>query len=184
TRIAPGSYLAPSGDRPALTVRGSDITLDLRGVELVGTADRLRPDTFTGTGVAIDGGSNVVIRGGTIRGYRVGVHATAVRGLRLLALDASHGYKPRLMSGIEKESLVDWMSFHQNDANEWLAKGSGIYLDGVTGGEIKGVTVRQGLNGLLMTRTDSLRIWNSNFSHNSGLGIGMYRSSHNTVMHN
>ncbi|MGD9523617.1 MAG: NosD domain-containing protein [Gemmatimonadales bacterium] len=184
TRIAPGSYLAPSGDRPALTVRGSDITLDLRGVELVGTADRLRPDTFTGTGVAIDGGSNVVIRGGTIRGYRVGVHATAVRGLRLLDLDASHGYKPRLMSGIEKESLVDWMSFHQNDANEWLAKGSGIYLDGVTGGEIKGVTARQGLNGLLMTRSDSLRIWNSNFSYNSGLGIGMYRSSHNTVMHN
>jgi hypothetical protein len=40
------------------------------------------------------------------------------------------------------------------------------------------------MNGLLMTQTDSLLVWNNDFSFNSGLGIGMYRSSHNRVMHN
>ena len=40
------------------------------------------------------------------------------------------------------------------------------------------------MNGLLLVRTNRLRIWNNDFSFNSGLGIGMYRSSDNVVMHN
>lgn len=184
TRIAPGSYAAPAAGGPVITVRGSRVTLDLRGVELVGHPDRARPDRFAGTAIVVDSGVQVTIRGGTIRGYKIAIHATGTTGLRLLDLDLSHNWKPRLLSGIEKESLVDWMSFHQNDRNEWLAKGAAIYLDGVTGGEIKGVTGRQGMNGLLMTRTTRMLIWNNDLSFNSALGIGMYRSSHNRILHN
>lgn len=184
TRIAPGSYAAPAAGGPVITVRGSRVTLDLRGVELVGHPDRARPDRFAGTAIVVDSGVQVTIRGGTIRGYKIAIHATGTRDLRLLDLDLSHNWKPRLLSGIEKESLVDWMSFHQNDRNEWLAKGAAIYLDGVTGGEIKGVTGRQGMNGLLMTRTTRMLIWNNDLSFNSALGIGMYRSSHNRILHN
>ena len=36
----------------------------------------------------------------------------------------------------------------------------------------------------MMTRSNGLRIWNNDFSFNSGLGVGMYRSSNNTIMHN
>ena len=183
-RIEPGSYMAPAGERAAMTIRGDGVTVDLRGVELVGTADRLRPDLFSGTGIAVEGGRQVTVRGGSVRGYKVGLLATGTDTLRLLDVTASHNWKPRLYSGIEKESLVDWMSFHQNEKREWLARGAGIYLEDVTGGEIKGVTVRRGQNGLLMTRTTGLRVWNSDFSFNSGLGIGMYRSSHNVIMHN
>lgn len=184
TRIAPGSYLAPSGDAPAMTIRGDTITVDLRGVELVGTADRLHPDQFSGTGIMIDGGSNITVRGGGARGYKVALHAKGTHNLTVRDIDLSYHWKSHLLSGIEKESLVDWMSFHKNDDNEWLAKGAAIYLDGVTGGEIRGVTARQGMNGLLMTRTTGLTIWNNSFSYNSGLGVGMYRSSNNTIMHN
>ncbi|HET9065727.1 MAG TPA: right-handed parallel beta-helix repeat-containing protein [Gemmatimonadales bacterium] len=184
TRIAPGSYLAPSSERAAMTIEGDNITVDLQGVELVGTSDRSRPDRFSGTGIRVIGGNKVTVRGGAAHGYKVALHATGTHDLILRDLDLSYNWKPRLMSGIEKESLVDWMSFHQNDKNEWLAKGAAIYLDGVTGGEVKGVTARQGLNGLLMTRTTHLKIWNNDFSYNSGLGIGMYRSSDNRIMHN
>ena len=38
----------------------------------------------------------------------------------------------------------------------------------------------QGMNGLMLVRTNGLRIWNNNFSFNSGLGIGLYRSSGNS----
>src|SRR5690606_15828502 len=34
------------------------------------------------------------------------------------------------------------------------------------------------------TRSDSLKVWNNDFSFNSALGIGMYRSSYNTIAHN
>lgn len=184
TRIAPGRYLAPAGDSVALVVRGTNLTVDLRGVELVGHDDRTHPDRFVGTGVLIDGGQGVTVRGGVVRGYKVALRATGVRDLHLLDLDLSHNWKPRLYSGIEKESLIDWMSYHQNEHREWLAKGAGIYLEDVTGGEVRGVTVRQGVNGLLMTRTTGVRVWNSDFSYNSGLGIGMYRSTRDTIMHN
>ena len=40
------------------------------------------------------------------------------------------------------------------------------------------------MNGLLMTRTTRMRVWNNDFSFNSALGIGMYRSSHNQLLHN
>jgi parallel beta-helix repeat protein len=184
TRIAPGSYLAPSDDAPAMTIRGSEVTVDMRGVELVGSADRFHPDAFLGTGIAIEGGRGVTVRGGSIRGYKVGILARGTRGLTLRDTDLSHNWKVRLHSGIEKESLIDWMSFHQNENDEWLEKGAAIYLVDVTGGEVRGATVRQGMNGLLMVRTDSMTVWNNDFSYNSALGIGMYRSSHNILMHN
>jgi len=184
TRIAPGVYVAPANGDPVLTIRGSDITVDLRGVTLVGNPDRTRPDQFSGTAIVIDGGSNVTVRGVNVRGYKLAIRATGTRNLRLLEMDLSHNWKPRLYSGIEKESLVDWMSFHQNEKGEWQDRGAAIYLEDIRGGEIRGVTARQGMNGLLMTRSDSLKVWNNDFSFNSALGIGMYRSSHNTIAHN
>src|SRR5690606_12841634 len=90
TRIAAGSYLAPATDDPVITIRGEGITLDLRGVELVGSADRTHPDRFSGTALAIEGGRNITIRGATIRGYRIAIRADGTRDLRLLDLDLSH----------------------------------------------------------------------------------------------
>jgi hypothetical protein len=184
TRIAPGVYEAPATSGPVIVVRGSRVTLDMRGVTLVGTADRTRPDLFAGTAIQVDSGSQITIRGATVRGYKIAILASGTTDLRLLDLDLSHNWKPRLHSGIEKESLIDWMSFHQNEKREWLTKGAAIYLEDVTGGEVKGVTVHQGMNGLLMTRTTRLKVWNNDFSFNSALGIGMYRSSWNQILHN
>src|SRR3954467_8051063 len=64
------------------------------------------------------------------------------------------------------------------------ATGAGAYLSDVDGGEIRDNTVTQGMNGLMLVRTSGLRIWNNNFSFNSGVGIGLYRSSADTIMHN
>lgn len=184
TRIAPGRYRIPATDSVGIIVRGRGITLDLRGVELVGDTSRSTPDRFTGDGIIIDGGADITVRGVTIRGVKHGLVARGTRGLRLLDSDFSYNQKPLLYSGIEKESLVDWLSFHQNEKREWFRHGAGVYLEEVTGGEIRNVTVRQGMNGLMLTRTDSLLIWNNDFSYNSGLGIGMYRSSYNRILHN
>ncbi|HEU4830440.1 MAG TPA: NosD domain-containing protein, partial [Gemmatimonadales bacterium] len=105
-------------------------------------------------------------------------------GLTLTGNDISHNWRPRLYSGIERESLVDWLSYHKNENDEWLRYGAAIYLAGVEGGEIRDNVVRQGMNGLLMTRSSRVRIWNNDFSFNSGLGIGLYRSSHSFIAHN
>jgi len=183
-RVRPGRYDAAAGDSAALTVRGSDITVDLTGVTLVGNGDVEHPDQFNGVAIRIDSGRNVTVIGVHASGYKSGIIARHVTRLRLLNNDLSHNWKPRLYSGIVKESLIDWLDYHQNEKDEWLRYGAGIYLADVDGGEIKGNTIVQGMNGLLMVRSKGIQIWNNTFSWNSGLGIGLYRSSGNTIMHN
>ena len=182
--IRPGRYLAPAGDSGAITVRGNNITVDLRGVELIGSNDRHHPDKFAGTAIRIVAGSRVTVQGARIRGYKVGIIARGVSRLRLLDNDLSDNWRPRLYSGIEKESLVDWLSYHHNEQDEWLRYGTAMYLVDVKGSEVKGNTARRGMNGLMLVRTTGTRVWNNDFSFNSGLGVGMYRASFDTLMHN
>jgi parallel beta-helix repeat protein len=187
TRIAPGTYRVPgpeSLDSALIVVRGDDLTLDLTGVRLEGLSPQDDPDQARGVAVRVDGGRNVTIRGGTLRGYRFAVLARGTQGLALHENDLSYGWKPRLFSQVGHESLMDWISFHANEGREWMRFGAAVYLEDVRGGEITGNRAIQGMNGLLMTRTDSVTVRSNDFSYNSGLGIGLYRSSHNVIVRN
>jgi parallel beta-helix repeat protein len=186
-RIAPRTYRLPAAsslDSAVIIVRGDNITVDFAGATMDGTAADANPDVALGLAIRIEGGRNVRILNGRIRGYKVGIIARGTRGLSLIDNDLSYNWKPRLYSLIEHESLIDWLSFHHNENDEWLRYGAGAYLADVTGGEIRGNTVEQGMNGLMLVRSSGLRIWNNTFSFNSGVGIGLYRSSGDTIMHN
>ena len=186
-RIEPGTYrlaAPPSMDSALIHVRGRGITVELRDVTIIGASEDSPPDAAAGVALRIDGGARVTVRGGTIRGFKVAILARATRDLRLIDADVSHNWKPRMYSLVEHESLVDWLSYHHNEQNEWLRYGAAIYLDGVHGGEVRGVRAEQGMNGLMMARTDSVLVWNRTFSYNSGVGIGLYRASDNRIMHN
>ncbi|MFI5279864.1 MAG: NosD domain-containing protein [Gemmatimonadales bacterium] len=187
TRIAPGTWrlAAPASlDSALITIRGENITVDFAGATLEGMPPDGEPDLAAGVAVRIEGGHNVRVLHAGIRGYRFGVIATGTRGLDIVGGDFSFSWKPRLYSLIEHESLVDWLSFHHNEQREWLRYGAGIYLEDVSGGVIRGNRAVQGMNGLMLARSDSLRILENDFSFNSGLGIGMYRSSDNIIHHN
>lgn len=186
-RLVPGVYGLPAPgalDSAVITIRGDSITVDARGVTLLGASDTTLPDEYRGVAIRVDGGHGVRILGAAIHGYRFGVLARGTHGLFLDGLDVSRSWKPRLFSLVEHESLVDWLSFHHNEHGEWLRYGAGIYLEGVDSGDIKGVTGEGGMNGLMLARSDHLRIWDNDFSFNSGLGIGLYRSSENNIQHN
>ena len=171
-------------ETPAITIRGSNIDLDLRGVELVGSPDSATPDRFAGLAILIDGGENITIRNARIRGYKVGILARNVKNLTLSGNDVSRNWKQRLYSRVEKESLVDWMSYHNNEKDEWLRFGAGMYLRNIEGARIDRNVARQGQNGLMITHSRDLTIWNNEFSFLSSLGIGMYRVTGSRVMHN
>ncbi len=114
----------------------------------------------------------------------MGLIARNARGLKILGGHASYNWKQHLRSTQEREDLADWMSYHQNETDEWLRYGAAIYLRDCDGFEVKGVTVHGGQNGLMITGCDQGLIWNNDFSFNSSLGLGMYRSSDNRIMHN
>ncbi len=187
TRFQPGTYRLPAPahkDSALIVVRGDSLTIDLTGVVLEGMDPDSNPDLAAGVAIRIDGGRNVRIVGARIRGYKIGILARGTRGLEVRGSDLSYNWKPRLFSLVEHESLVDWLSFHNNEGNEWLRFGAALYLDNVSGGLIQGNSVTQGMNALLMNRVDHVTVRDNNFSYNSGLGIGLYRSSDNTIIRN
>jgi parallel beta-helix repeat protein len=173
-----------SGGGPPIVVRGNDITIDFRGALLEGIQPESDPELARDTAIIIEGGRNVQLLNGRIRGYKIAILARGTRGLRLRNNDLSYNWKPRLFSLVEHESLVDWLSFHRNEKGEWLRFGAAIYLEDVKGGELRENSVVGGMNALLLVRSDGLMIRDNNFSFNSGLGIGLYRSSDDTIVHN
>lgn len=185
-RLAPGVYRLPARNdtTPTLTVRGDGITVDMRGVVLTGTPETADPDERRGLAVLIDGGSAVTITGGRIRGYQTGIRAVGTTDLAITGTDLSDNWRPRLFSRQGHESLVDWLSFHHNEQGEWRRFGAGIALEGVHRGHLEGITVRRGMNGVMLTRSDSIRIEENDLSFNSGVGIGLYRSTDNVLIRN
>jgi hypothetical protein len=172
-----------SEDKAAITVRGDGITIDFANSTLLGTPREADPDSRTGIGVEIKG-KNITLKNLRARGYKVGIIAKDCPGLKLVNCDLSYNWKPRLLSTIEREDSGDWMSYHQNEKDEWLRYGAGVYLRGCNKFQIVGLTVTGGANGLMLTECNDGKIWNSNLSFLSAIGLGMYRSSDNKILHN
>lgn len=193
-KIAPRTYAFPSGAgsvkledgvtvAPALTIRGENLVIDFQGATLRGTDPNANPNERKGLGVLIEG-KNIEIRNLKAHGYKVGLMAKGVPGLKLIDCDLSYNWKARLLSTLEKEDLADWMSYHRNEKDEWLRYGAGAYLRDCDGFEVKGMKVTGGSNGLMLMECDKGLVWNSDLSFNSSLGIGMYLSSDNRIFHN
>src|SRR5207247_4983681 len=135
-----------------IIVRGDNITVDSRGATLEGIHPQTDPDQARDTAIVIDGGSNIRIVQARIHGYKVGILARGTRRLTLRDNDLSNNWKPRLFSLVEHESLVDWLSFHHNEKDEWLRFGAAIYLQDVKGAELRGNSAVGGMNGLQIDR--------------------------------
>jgi parallel beta-helix repeat protein len=182
-RVARKTY-ALSGGGPLITIRGDNITVDFNDATLEGTPSNIAPDRRTGVAILVEAGSNVRITNARVHGYRFGIIARGTHNLTLEDNDFSDTWKPRLFSLVEHESLVDWLSFHNNESNQWLRFGAAIYLEDVNGGALRENVALGGMNGLMLVRSNGLMIRDNNFSFNSGLGVGLYRSSDDTIVHN
>lgn len=186
-RIVPRRYrvAAPASlDSAAIVIRGDDVTVDFANARLEGMDPNADPDQAAGVAIRVDGGHNVRILNAHIRGYKIGILAQGTHGFTLANSDVSYNWKPHLYSLVEHESLVDWLDFHNNDKGEWLRYGAAVYLVDVSGGDIHDVTAEQQMNAIMLMRSDHLRIHDNTLSYNSGLGLGLYRSSSNSIVHN
>jgi len=187
TKIRKGTYkidAPPIDGTSVITITGNDITIDFNNAVLKGSNKKINPDDFFGTGIIIKNSKNVTIRNLKASGYKVALMATNVGNLILENCDLSYNFRQHLNSTQEKEDISDWMSYHQNDKDEWLRYGSAIYLRQCDFVTIRNCKVTGGQNALMMTECNDGMIYNNDFSFNSGIGIGMYRSSRNSILYN
>lgn len=186
TRFEPGLYVINTLPEKALiSIAGENITVDMNNAILQGSSDKTRPDEFYGVAIHIlPGSKNIRILNARIHGYKIAILADSTDQLSIEGCDLSYNYRQELKSNREREDISDWMSYHKNDAQEWKRYGAGIYLNQCTNALIKNNTVTGGQCGLMMTRCEKATVFDNNFSFNSGIGIGLYRSNFNTFYHN
>jgi nitrous oxidase accessory protein NosD len=168
-----------------ITIEGENLTIDFQGATLQGSNDipSTSPEKFYGLGVLVKG-KNITIKNLIIKGFKVALMAVGVEGLTISHCDFSYNYRPRLFSNQEREDIADWLSYHQNEKDEWLRYGAGIYLKNCHKAQINNCTITNGQNALMMTNCNDGLFYNNNFSFNSGIGVGMYRCSRNQVIYN
>ncbi len=173
-----------STEQSVITIEGNNITVDFNNSVLNGSNAKKMPDEFFGVAILIKGGKNITIKNLKARGYKVALLARNVSNLVIDNCDLSYNYRQHLNSTQEKEDLSDWLSHHQNEKDEWLRYGAAMYLRDCDSMTIRNTKVTGGQNALMITNCNYGKIYNNDFSFNSGLGIGMYRSSFNTIAYN
>ncbi len=168
---------------PAVIVRGNNITINFAGSVFRGSPQSTWPDQRKGLCIQVEG-NNVTLKNLRVHGYKVGLLAQNCRNLKIVNGDFSCNWKQHLASTPEQEDESDWMGYHHNENREWLRYGAGIYLDSCSTFEVKNTKITGGQCGLMLTKCDHGKVWNNDFSYLSGVGLGLYRSSSNVVMHN
>ena len=185
-KIAGAEYRINTSDpsAPVIEIAGNDIVVDFNHAVLNGNTDSLLPDKFHGVAINIRSGKNITIRNCTARGYKVALMARNIPGLKIEHCNFSYNYRQHLNSTQQKEDLSDWMSYHHNEKDEWLRYGAAIYLRGCNKAIVHDNLVTGGQCALMLTQCDSGLVYNNNFSFNSGIGIGMYRSCADKITNN
>lgn len=173
-----------AADKAVLVIEGEDITVDFNNATLQGSNTKRKPDAFFGVAVIIRNSNRVTIKNLKAKGYKIGIYAYNTGSLTIDNCDFSYNYRQHLNSTPEKEDESDWLSYHNNEKNEWLRYGAGIYLDSCDLAIVRNTKVTNGQNGLLMRQSHSAYIFNNDFSFNSGVGIGLYRCNDNKVAYN
>ena len=185
-QVKKGSYRLNGHDslnRPVIRIRGNNITVDFNDALLQGSNNKQLPNEFYGLALLIEG-NNITLKNARVSGYKVAVMAKDCKNLVIESSDFSYNYRQQLQSTWLHEDVSDWMSFHHNENDEWLRYGAGIYLKDCSKPVIKNNTITGGQCALLMMRSNDGEITDNDFSFNSAIGIGMYRSSRNNILHN
>lgn len=171
-------------NKSAITIEGSNIVVDFANSTLDGNIKKQTPDQFYGVAIIIKNAKNITIKNLVVKGYKLAVLARNVQGLKIENCDFSYNYRQHLNSTQEKEDISDWLSHHHNENDEWLRYGAAIYLRGCNNFTISNCKVTGGQNALMMMECNNGLVYNNDFSFNSGLGIGMYKSSGNKIVYN
>jgi len=184
--IPPAAVIEDKNNDGVIQIGVSDIVVEFTaGSVLRGSATSTRPDEYKGYGIRLNGQKNVTIRSARVSGYWCGLWATKADQLVLERIDASDNRRAYLKSTPVAEDGADWLFPHNNEEYGWLRQyASAVYID-----QSDNVTVREcrmwhGQNALCLDRVTNSKVYDNDFSFNSGWGIAMWRCEGNVISRN
>jgi len=184
--IPQGLVLRDTNDQGALIIGAPNIEIEFaEGSVLRGSPSDTRPDEYKGYGIRLNEHAGVTIRGARISGFWCGLWATKADGLLLEDIDASDNRRAYLKSTPLAEDGGDWLFGHNNDQHEWLKNyGAALYVEESTGVTVRDSRVWHGQNALCLDRVTASRVYDNDFSFNSGWGIALWRCERNVISRN
>jgi len=184
--IPPGTILTNADGQGVIQVGAPNLEIDFApGSVLRGAPSGTLPDAYQGCGIRVNGQTGIKIRGARISDFWCGLLATRADGLVLEDIDASDNRQAHLKSTPEAEDGADWLFGHNNDQREWFTEyAAAIYLEASAGVTVRNCRVRHGQNALCLDRVTGSKIYDNDFSFNSGWGIALWRCSRNVISRN
>lgn len=184
--IPPGTILSDPDDSGVVQVGASHLVIEFaKGSILRGSAEGLPPDEYKGYGIRLTGQKDVTVRGAHLNGFWCGLYATRADGLVLEDSDASDNRRAHLKSTPAAEDESDWLYGHDNDQHEWLSRyGAAFYVEKSEQVTVRNCRVWHGQNGLCLDRVRDSKIYDNDFSFNSGWGLALWRCSSNVISRN
>jgi parallel beta-helix repeat protein len=184
--IPAGTIIADADKNGVIQIGVDGITVEFApGSVLRGATADSPGDELEGFGIRIQGHKDITIRGAVIDGYRAGVYATHADGLVVEKSRVLRNRRHHLKSTPQAEDGGDWLWPHKNDDNEWLNNyGAGVYVEDSSGVTLRGNTVRQSQNGLVIDGVNDSKVYDNDCSFLSGWGLAMWRSSRNMISRN
>ena len=184
--IAEGAVIEDAKGDGVIQIGAPDIRVEFApGAVLRGSPKDRRPDEYKGYGIRLNGHANVTIVGARVSGYWCGLWATKADGLVLDGVDASDNRRAYLRSTPIAEDGADWLFPHNNDKNEWLTEyAAAIYVEDSDKITVCNSRVYHGQNALCLDRVTGSKIYDNDFSFNSGWGVAMWRCERNVVSRN
>jgi len=184
--IPVGTVAADADNQGVIQIGASNIEIEFaEGSILRGSQKGAPPDQYRGCGIRLNGHCGVTIRGARVSGFWSGIWATKADGLLLENIDASDNRRARLKSTPIAEDESDWLYGHNNDDHEWLTNyGAAIYVERSTGVTVRNSQGWHGQNALCLDRVTGAKVYDNDFSFNSGWGIALWRCTSNVITRN
>ncbi len=184
--IPAGAVLRDADDEGVIIVGAPNLDIEFAsGSVLRGSPTDARPDEYKGYGLRLNGHPGVTIRGARISGFWCGLYASKANGLVLEDIDASDNRRAYLKSTPVAEDEGDWLFGHNNDEHEWLKNyAASLYIEDSAGATVRDCQVWHGQNALCLDRVTASRVYDNDFSFNSGWGIALWRCTSNVISRN
>jgi parallel beta-helix repeat protein len=185
-KIPAGTVIKDTDGNGVIQVGAPNIVIEfVKGSVLRGSRLDKPPDEYKGCGIRLNGHAGVTIHGARISGFWCGLMASHADGLVLDGLDASDNRRARLKSTPAAEDGADWLFGHDNDKKEWLTNyAAAIYIENSAGVVVRNCRVWHGQNALCLDRVRESKVYDNDFSFNSGWGIALWRCARNVISRN
>lgn len=185
-RIPPGTIIVDQNSNGVLHINQPGVSVRFEpGSVLRGGHTGTAPDQYTGIGIALRDQEGVTIADARIEGFKVGVWAEQASGLTIERCTFTDLFRHHLKSTPQAEDQRDWLWPHKNDKDEWPTNyGGAVFVKQSDDVTLRGIRVRQGQNGILLSRVNQAKVYDNDCSFLSGWGLAMWRSCDNVISRN